>query len=376
MLEPAFPLDFGKVQSSNTAPLCQIGTHTPTIDWLTLVQEHASAPMKGKSLLLFIDIETGELESQAVKSLQCEGSFSSKLMVRSDGRRVEVSGNPSRWGVSHSLDGFSTVQDCVDLYNSLLRSFDLPEFFAVERAFVAPRQLQRADGCLASEGMRITRLDLARLYQTGGPDEVAVAVRALGQVTHAGKSPMVYGRGETVAWGGGSRHVYVKYYAKGIEMKKHLKHGDDPGVADWASKVGLLRHEVTVKGMWLSKNGLERPDAWTREVMGRVADKYAMHARVGVARSSWASIMEDLLALDVPAGRARRAQEAAYAYLGGHVFRKGENIPVRTFYRLRADLRLVGLDISSALNVSALRGSVRVVDLTPAVLPVLYRRAC
>jgi hypothetical protein len=324
---------------------------------------------------MFIDLATGELESQAVKSLQFEGSFSSKLMVRSDGRRVEVSGNPSRWGVSHSLDGLTAVAECVALYNGILRSLEIPEFFAVERNFVAPRQLQRGDGCLASEGMRLTRIDLARLYETGGPDEAAVAVRALGQVTHVGKAPMVYGRGETVAWGGGSRHVYVKYYAKGVEMKKHAKNGDDKAVADWASKVGLLRHEVTLKGMWLAKNGLENPDAWTREVMSRVADKYAMHSRVGVARSSWARIYEELLELEVPAGRARRGQEAAYAYLGGHVFRKGENIPVRSFYRLRADLRLVGLDISAPLNVSALRGSVRVIDLSPATVPVAYRRA-
>jgi hypothetical protein len=127
--------------------------------------------------------------------------------------------------------------------------------------------------------------------------------------------------------------------------------------------------------MWLVKNGLEKPEGWTAEVMGRVSDKYAMHARVGVARTSWARIYEDLLALEIPAGRARRAQEAAYAYLGGHVFRKGHNIPVRSFYRLRSDLRLVGLDISAALNVSALRGSVRVVDLAPVVLPIAFRRA-
>lgn len=370
---PFFP-PLAKVQDSNTAPLCQIGTVTPTIDWLTLVQDHPAAPLRGKNLLLFIDLETGELESQAVKSLQFEGSFSSKLMIRSDGRRVEVSGNPSRWNVAHSLDGYTDIDECLDLYNGILRGFRLPEFFSVERSFVAPLQLQRSDGCLAFEGVRVTRIDLARLYQTGGPDECAIAVRALGQVTHAGKAAMVYGKGETVSWGGGSRHVYVKYYAKGPEMKKHSDSHDDGLVAQWADTVGLLRHEVTLKGMYLSKNGLSSPVAWTREVMRRVIDKYAMHTRVGVARSSWATIYDDLLLLGVPAGRARRAQEAAYAYLGGHVFRKGENIPVRSFYRLRADLRVVGLDISAPLNVSALRGSVRVVDLAPASLPRAFRR--
>ena len=109
--------------------------------------------------------------------------------------------------------------------------------------------------------------------------------------------------------------------------------------------------------------------------MRNILGKYAMHDKVGVARSSWSRVYEQLLDLNVPEGRARRGQEAAYAYLGGHVFRKGDNIPVRTFYRLRADLRLVGLDIAAPLNVSALQTSVRVVDLVPVSLPAYLRRA-
>lgn len=361
-----------EVQVSNTAPLCQIGTLTPTIDWLTLVQEHTEVPRVGKNLLLFVDLATGEIESQAVKSMALEGSFSSKLMIRSDGRRIEVSGNPSRWGVAHSLDGFTDLSKCIALYNSLCSSVGLPEFFEVDdRRHLQTEEFEVAT--LARVGCRITRLDLATLYQTGGPVEAAIVVRALGQITNAGKTPMVYGKGETVAWGAGSRHVYVKYYAKGPEMEKHAPECYE--ASQWAKAVGLLRHEVTLKSMWLAKNGLDAPSAWTSEVTRLVTEKYAMHAKVGVARSSFSQIYEELLALEVPAGRARRAQEAAYAYLAGHVFRKAENIPVRSFYRLRADLRMVGLDIGAPLNVAALRHSVRVVDLSPVTVPASFRRA-
>ena len=360
---------------SNTAPLCQIGTvTTPTIDWLTLVQDHDSAPLRGSNLLLFIDISTGEQVSQAVKSFQHEGSHSSHLMIRCDGRRVEVSGNPSRWNVPHSLEGRHSLDECIELYSDIAESFGLPRFFAVERAFIAPLQYQRSDGNMIKEGMRITRIDLCQLFATGSKDHAAVAIRALGQVTHQGKSPMVYGNGETVAWGGGSRHVYVKYYVKGVEM---LKHGSPESVdaAQWALINGVLRHEVTLKGMWLVKNGLYKPESWSLDTMRNILGKYAMHGKVGVARSSWSRVYEQLLDLNVPEGRARRGQEAAYAYLGGHVFRKGDNIPVRTFYRLRADLRLVGLDIAAPLNVSALQTAVRVVDLVPVALPQHLRRA-
>jgi hypothetical protein len=374
-----------EVQSSNTAPNSQIGNdYDVTVDWLTLVQDHPKAPLLGKNLLLFLDLTTGEVESQAVKSLQHEGSFSSKLLIRADGRRVEVSGNPSRWGVAHSLDGLKDVSGALALYNDVVASLKLPRFSQVERAFVAPVLPQRGD-TLIPEGARITRLDLAQLFETADSADVgagrvnaAVTIRALGQVVHQGKTPMVYGNGETVAWGSGSRHVYVKYYDKGAELLKRASPEVLPA-ANWACAVGLIRHEVTLKSMWLKKHGLDLPGKWTGDVMRNVMQQYAMHDRVGVARSGWAKVYEQLLGLGIPASRARRAQEAAYAYLGGHVFRRGKpplgNIPNGSFYRLRADLRLVGLDIAAPLNVSALHCAVRVVEMRRAYLPVGFRRA-
>lgn len=362
-----------EVQSSNTAPNSQIGNgHLPTVDWLTVHQDHVRAPRLGSNLLLFIDLETQEVKSQAVRAYQHEGSFSSKLMVRCDGRRVEVSGNPSRWGVPHSLDGFTSVDAAVTLYNSILAALGLPGFSSVERSFVAPRLLQRGD-TLIPEGCQITRIDLAQLFETSGPDEAATVIRSLGQVTHRGKVPMVYGNGETVAWGSGSRHVYIKYYAKGPEMKAHGE-PEAQQAASWANAVGLIRHEVTLRSMWLRKSGLEVPAKWTGEVMRAVMKGYSMHERVQSSRTSWADVYEKLLALGVPRGRAQRAQEAAYAYLSGHVFRRGGNITNGSFYRLRADLRRVGVDISAPLNVSALPTAVRVVEMRPAWLPQGFRR--
>lgn len=396
--------------ASNTATESQIGTtglhDAPlgvSIDWLTVVQEHPASPIKGSCLLLFVDPDTGEVQSQAVRSYQHQGSHDSKLMVRCDGRRVEVSGNPSKWCRPHSLDGLTSVQGCVDLYNLILRTLGLPEFFEDQRDFVSDGQRSaRGAGLPVYEsepgidygtlkgisagsksrvyeggsvgGMRITRLDLCQAFQTGSVDDAAGSIRALGQVVVNGKVPMVYGNGETVAWYSGSRFVYVKYYSKGVELSKHGG-PDCAEVAAWATSVGLVRHEVTLKSMFLSKEGLSHPSAWTEALMTDVIKRYAMHERMSAASTSYDRIYERLMADGLSGSRARRAQEAAYAYLGGHVFRVGHNIPKTSFYRLRADLLRVGLDIAAPLNVSALRYSVKVVEWRPATLPKAFRRS-
>jgi Phage replication protein CRI len=382
---------------SNTAPFSQVRDSKPltlrdsgvTIDWLTVIQDHDSVevcgprersgnpvtrafPVFGSDLLLFVDLESGELKAQAVKSYQCEGSYDSRLLVRSDGRRVEVSGNPSRWAQPHSLDGLVTISECLELYNAILSTLGLPGFSSGCSTYPSPRLLQRGDSIVA-EGCRITRLDLANLWETGGPGNDYALLRGLAQVTHRGKVPMVYGKGETVAWGGGSRHVYVKYYLKGPEL---LKHGGPEAseAARWAGAVGLVRHEVTLKSMWLRKMGLERPELWTPQGMVEVMRNYSMHERVGVCRGGWSYVYQDLVEKGVPTSRARRAQESAYAYMSGHVFRTGENISRSAFYRLRGDLRKVGIDISAPLNVSALHVSVKTVEMRPANLPLGFRR--
>jgi len=367
-----------QVQSSNTAPNSQRGKNggVVSVDWLTMSQEHVGSPLLGKSLMLFIDPATGEVESQAMKSLTHEGSYASKLLVRSDGCRVEVSGNPSRWGMPHSLDGFRDVGECAELYNTVLRALELPEFYEVSRNDIGFRLLQRGDGRTARFGCRITRLDLAELFETGSSSNASTAVRALAQVTHQGKLAMLYGNGETAAWGGGSRHVYFKYYSKGPEMKRHGTPESQPA-AEWASSVGLLRHEVTLKAMWLAKSGLDAPSLWNEIAMREAMNQYAMHRRVGISSNGWSHTYEQLLTLGVPETRARRAQDALYAYLAGHRIApkaKGGNLPNGTYYRLKADLKLVGVDIGAPLNVSALQVSVRVVELRQAYLPEGFRR--
>jgi len=101
---------------------------TVFIDQLRVRQEHADCPEWGSIRRYEFDIETGELVYNAVHGMQLEGSYATSVRVRSDGRSVEVSGNPSKFGRLDNLVGISTMRDCIAIYNALLRNLGLPQF--------------------------------------------------------------------------------------------------------------------------------------------------------------------------------------------------------------------------------------------------------
>lgn len=397
-------LSFPSCGSSNTATQSQVRDCTIYIDWLTLAQVHDSAPIVGSTLLIFADVATGEFQAQTVRGLQVEGSYSSSLQVRCDGRRVEVSGNPSRFGRPDNVFGMTSMDDAIALYNTVLRSVGLPEFFDDDRTHLQQlqgwrngsrrptryvyedaqdlqRSIARSDRKggqtnVMEHGCRIKRIDLCRVYEVGNLDDAIRSIRALSSTTYNGKAAFVYPDGCTAAFGQGSRYAYFKYYVKGPEMRKHLDQNDEyaKALTEWACDSGIIRHEVSLKAMNLSRNGLDRPAAWTHQQAAEIMNSYQTHESAGLSTSSYDKIAEELEAKGVPTSRARRAQQAAYAYLAGHNFIVGHNISRASYFRLKADLKKAGLDIGAPLNVSALRHSVRVVEWKPAAPPAFYRR--
>jgi len=371
------PGPLGGCGASNTATESQVRENDGvSVDWLSVYQVHDSAPLLGETLLLFCDLETGEVKSQSVRGVQHRGSFDSSLQIRADGRRIEVSGNPSRWGRRDNVFGYASIPACLDLYNSILRSLGLPEFAEDPRPFVAPFQFQRSDSVLPS-GPVITRVDLCRNWTSGSASAARGVVAALGSVVRGGKCPWISPDGNTAAWGVGSRFAYVKYYLKGPELRRHKK-SDDAYVgelADWCDSVGLVRQELSLKSMALKRAGLDRPGKWTMTIMSELLDQYSPHREAGVGRCDFAELERTLIAEGLPRSRARAAQTALYAYLAGHRFVVGENISKSAFYRLRADLRVCGVDIAAPLNVSTLPVRVRELSLAPAAAPSWYRWA-
>ena len=372
----AEPLEAG-CGASNTATLSHGRDGGISIDWLTVHQVHPQAPLLGDSLLLFCDLQTGEIRSQAVRGLTHRGSHDSSLQIRSDGRRIEVSGNSSRWGRRDNVFGLAGVSQCLELYNAVLRTLGLPEFYEEERPYLSPFQFQRSD-TVCPAGPVITRVDLCRNWSAGDAASARSVLAGLGSVVLSGKAAWVSGDGCTVAWGVGSRYAYSKYYLKGPELRKHKGKSDadyTEKLIEWATSSGIVRQEISLKSMLLKRHGLDRPNRWTMEAMHELMESYSPHRRLGGGVSSFSEVQQRLEEEGVSRGRARLAQAAIFAYLAGHRFVVGEYMSRASFYRLRADLLLVGVDIAAPLNVSALPVRIRTLDLVPTAVPDWYRLA-
>lgn len=348
------------------------------IDWLTLYQK-GDFPRFGSELVVHSDLDTGEITKEWVTRHVVKGSFDTSLTIRSDGTGLEVSGNPSRFARKDNVFGFSKVSDCIALYNSVLRSLGLPEFSDnpstnTGHAF----QYQRGSGAVMPDySVVIRRIDITQNYVTGSMDDSLAFVRYLGQLQHQGKKPLVFPTG--VSWGSGSRYTKFKYYLKGPEFRQHKSAKDmcaySKRLADWLDTSGLIRFEVRFGSTFLRRHGLHRPEKWGFQEMSDLLDKYQPHKKMGVNLSSYQEIRRDLIEAGLPKNRAERAQQAAFAWLNGHEFIPGQTMSKSAFYRLRSDLRMVGIDIGQPCDVSALPLRIREVTLQPAIAPAWYRSA-
>ena len=110
------------------------------IDKLCVVQDHKPdnffIPHVGQYINYRVDLKTGST-SESIGDLHFEGSYSSSLMIRSDGFRVSVYGNPSRWNRIDNLFGLKTLDDCMAVYNHILQGLGLPEFTKCTKYYYA-----------------------------------------------------------------------------------------------------------------------------------------------------------------------------------------------------------------------------------------------
>lgn len=339
------------------------------IDWLSLYQDFDSIPVFADSLIQRIDHENGDLQWSNFVGTQYRGSYDSSIRIRSDGRRLEVSGNPSRWNKSNNLFGVPTVEAGIDVFNGILTELGLPTFWDEDSTHCANRQLQGGPGIVRS-GLTITRVDLTQNYSTGGPRNSEKALHALRSFRHRNRPPTDYG--SSLIWGTGSRRISFKYYLKAPELKKHMKFSEaKTRLVEWCESEGVLRFEICLKSMALKSRGLDQVRNWNLASMSAIVDEYSLHSRSQYSIGSYMEIRDILVEQHgFSSARAERAQLAALAYIAGHNLREGRHLA--TFYRLRRDLLLVGIDIAAECNVSSLRFSVETIQLQELQEPDWY----
>lgn len=327
------------------------------VDWLSIEQTHPEGglPCVDAGCVISTDPQ-GELEWKTVRAIQHEGSFDTSIQVRSDGYRVRISGNLSRFGRPDNLFGLP-LSRCLVVAARVLAHYGLPAFTAGQRVWNS-----RSDS-YAWTGARISRIDLTANFAAGSPDDAHAVMQYLGS-QHAGRhTGRVLGDGETVEWGRGSRRQYWKTYIKYKEMIRHNKAGHIPErLIQYARDNGIIRLEGTLRSNSLTDIGSAflgdylKSDRAMSELIRLFDDRVSVISRAE-------KTIDDLS--DLP----RTIRATARDYLAGE--NVADNLPKATFYRHRAQLLPYGIDIA-VRNVLPFATKLRVINVSRLSPPDWY----
>lgn len=245
------------------------------IDKMVMHQEYPSGglPRVGKHGIVRHDIATGELVSDSLSSLFHEGSFSSNLQIRCTGSSVTVSGNPSRWNRSDNLWGFTTIEQCAQVYNQILAGYGLPPFTRCTRLW--HRQTSEDEVAKqVADGAIIRHLDWTRNHMVGRGNEYSFLRGASSLTIGRALEPYLYPNGATLEWlnrklkvrGEGSTYRYDKIYIKALDLKdkriKRLKNASQDEIKyydqliEYCEDLGIVREEQSKKTPFLKKHKL------------------------------------------------------------------------------------------------------------------------
>lgn len=358
------------------------------VDKLSMHQEHQTElPLVGSSLCIEEDLQTGEIISRNPKSLQLEGSYSSKIIIRCNGSRVSVSGNPSRFNRLDNLFGFSSIEQCVQVFNSILEKHNLPPFTQCKNVWFG----QAEDGKRArviTDGAIITAVDWTKNH-TVGQGNVKQFLRGLSsQSMGRGKVGHLYSNQCTVNWGEGSEYKMTSIYDKENDLKrqrkKRLQGASDADIKYYDDLIlfcknyGVAREEHKFKRLFLDKNSLRFYGLFNecdfKPYLKSVDD---VMSRCEVTGMKQKSIADQLLAKDIV--KSRQAANATQVYAS--MWMDGDDISNHLnrsqFYEHKRRLKQIGLDITSPFDVTRMAPTLlsrKVIEVSTLSAPSWYRQ--
>ncbi len=314
------------------------------------------------------DLETMKFEDDeewvSHSRVHHEGSFSSGLMLRCDGSRVEFSGNVGRFDRPDNLFNLG-FDETLAKANEFLSHYGLPKFHSGDyHENMRPSEYDFKHGLMEEwTGATVSMLHLTKNYITGsaGNAQAAIDWLATQSKSHVKRSRS----GEsTIAWGKKGGRVYLKCYIKANEMLDHAKaHGrtreevlNDP-VYQFCLKNGVIRFELEAGRLLLRDSSLRFIGDITMPKLNALFDEH-VDPILGRVREDITRI--DFDTLDIGAG----PKMAALAYLRGEDVRS--HLTTRTFYRYAKVLRDYGIDISEPLeNTQKFTTVIKVIDIQP-----------
>lgn len=357
------------------------------IDRLFIQQDHQEGglPLVGRHVIERVDLETGEQLPPSVNQKVLEGSHSTKLTIRSDGYRVRVEGNPSRWQRRDNLFGLKKIDDCIEIYNHVLAKYHLPPFTKNTRL----KHRQTPDGkssSLIGNGAEITSIDWTQNLAVGQGSEQSF-IRGMSSM-NLGRAlrPKLYPDGYSCYWGEGSEWLLIKLYTKAIELQRHRKKAHAVGedhqryidrLIRYCEEYGVVRLEYSLRQKLLKRNNLQFYGLINeQDFFSHITHFEEAMKTITISHDEHQSIAHQLL----DAGAVDTARQANTTMNYFTLWQNG--IDLRTtlkssqYYEHKARLKKIGIDISHQFDITRMCPTLRrskAIDVGMLSVPPWYQ---
>jgi II/X family phage/plasmid replication protein len=343
------------------------------IDWLTVYQDHdleagQQLPLVSDRVYQNIDTESGEGGTIYQASFSHEGSFSTSIQIRVSGNRITASGNPSRYGRADNLFGFEGLDQCVEVYNRILRTLGLPEFTKCTRVWQTTDKVGGSSKFKTqTDGAVFQEIHITSNKSVGCGNQLDY-LRGVSTLSYRNSVPNLHTNGRTVDWrsksGNAGTLMYPSVYDKAHEMRLHVlpklerKYGSESSQVSYVRKViefceslGVVRFEQKIKGRLLQRMNAKYWGLFDQSVFSSLHEEFvSIDQRLQVESMSYESIAERLISNHVVDSTKAANTTASYALLWMH----GQTFDLdsRSVQTHRARLRKIGIDIGTTCNLS------------------------
>lgn len=323
------------------------------IDWVSAILPCKHDPSKLISGLVMSFDAQGNNEWTVNKTLSVEGSYSSKIQIKSHTEnQIYISGNPTKFLQGHNLFGSN------DLVSIMGKFFD--ELLKHENLGLCPDPFQYAN--IKDGHYELTRVDVNETWHLRNKNEVLAWIRSVGETAflkHRGAGQF---SGDTAYFGKNSRRWSLKCYSKGHELtaKGHKlpKELATLEMLEYADKA--LRIEGVTRQLELKRRQLHVASNWDIDTAEELLLEY-----ISKLEMSDVYMLKD----DVLDSLPPRLRMVYQTWLNGDDLK--QILPHNTFYRYKKALREFGIDIStkSPKEKSNVIPLIRVLEAKPVGIP-------
>ena len=334
------------------------------IDWVTVKQTHFK-PHKPlhEGAWLKVDKDGNLIEGQGtIVPYKYEGSSSTSIFVKSDGRTVKLSANVGRINRPDNVFGYN-LDELKKLINQIMAILKLPPFTLVNK-YIQDRKTKNGEVIteLKSDGAHFTRLDVTQNFITGSAKNATDFIYQASIKNPTRQELTTYKTG--VRFGNTTNHKGYKsskIYIKSADLIRLQKAGNlhkseyMSWLIDQVNVTGMIRFEVQYQS-YLRKYGLSFWDITHAEIEKHFLEELSL-------------MQKEIQKLDV--SKLSKAVRLSYYEYQNGIDLKNE-LSQSVYYAHRKELKKYGIDIGQPLNIIKFPQQYKTIVLTPAEPPEGY----